>query len=545
MPFATNGVLQHVVLAGSERSLLPGSQSAGPADPNEAITVTVHLRSRASPGDLDQAFRELGKQPLEQRRYLTHAELEAQFGAHSIDMDRVEEFAHHFNLVVLERHTNKQTLILGGRIVDFRNAFKVTLNRYHSHVGEFRGRTGPVYIPKQLEGIVVGVFGLDNRPKRRTKHHQRPLVFDATLAASAAQLPDNVLSGADFAKRYNFPGASNGTLLDGTGQTVGIVELGGGFLNSDLAAYFQQLTLPTPSVVTVSVDHGQNRPTPGNNSPDGEVMLDIEVLGAVVPGARQVVYFASNTNQGLFDAISAAILDEARQPSVVSVSWGGLEDGETQQSITAMNTLLQKAALLGVTVCVASGDHGSIDIAPSDAGFEQNRGALHVDSPACFEGVLACGGTMVTPQGEVAWNEGAGWAGGGGVSTKIPRPTYQDNANVPGVPGSGFQGRGVPDVSASATHYFVRVRGQFSMSGGTSAVAPLWAGLVARLNQAKGKRVGFLNPILYANPTAFTDITVGNNDITGNAPLLYAASKGWDPVTGLGVPDGTAILNAL
>jgi kumamolisin len=273
-------------------------------------------------------------------------------------------------------------------------------------------------------------------------------------------------------------------------------------------------------------------------------MLDIEVAGAVAPAARLVVYFAPNTDAGFLDAISQAAMDTVNKPSILSISWGGPESSWTAQSLQSFNSALQSAAAVGVTVCIASGDNGSDD--------GVGDGKDHVDFPASSPYALACGGTKLTISGsaissEVVWNEQASNEGatGGGVSGTFPLPTYQANANVPVSKNpSGFKGRGVPDVAGDAdpsTGYQVQADGQSFAVGGTSAVAPLWAGLIALFNQSEGKSLGYLNPALYQNGEsggAFRDITSGNN---GD----FKAAKGWDACTGWGSPNGAALLAAL
>jgi kumamolisin len=328
--------------------------------------------------------------------------------------------------------------------------------------------------------------------------------------------------------------------LDGTGETIGIIELGGGYVTSDLTAYFGALGVKTPVLSSVSVDGGANQPGVDNDS-DGEVMLDIEVAGAVAPAASIVVYFAPNTDQGFHDAITTAVHDTTNKPSVISISWGGPEDSWTDQAQSAMLAAVTDAAGVGVTVTAAAGDDGATD-GVSD-------GKLHVDLPASLPPVLGCGGTRLnTANGaitsEVVWNELAQNEGatGGGVSRIFARPAYQNSAGVPVHPETKFAGRGVPDVSGDAdpvTGYLVRVDGKNTVIGGTSAVAPLWAGLIAIMNQKLGRPVGFVNPIMYTiGSSAFRDITSGNND-------GYSAGKSWDACTGFGSPNGVALAKAL
>jgi kumamolisin len=285
----------------------------------------------------------------------------------------------------------------------------------------------------------------------------------------------------------------------------------------------------------VSVDGGANAPTNPSGA-DGEVALDIEVAGAIAPGAKIAVYFATNTDQGFVDAITTAVHDTTNNPSVISISWGGPESGWPQSSLTAMDDACQSAGAIGVTITVASGDNGSSDGASGN----------NVDFPASSPYVLGCGGTKLTGSGtkitsEVVWDDGSqGGATGGGVSVDFPLPDWQAKAGVP-KSSSSSGGRGVPDVAGDAspeTGYNILVDGQQEVVGGTSAVAPLWAGLIALINQQRGKPAGFVNPSLYAAPTAFHDITSGNNG-------AFSAGPGWDACTGLGSPDGAKIAAAL
>jgi len=334
-----------------------------------------------------------------------------------------------------------------------------------------------------------------------------------------------------LASLYNFPDST------GQGECIAIIELGGGYRPADINAYFSELNIAPPNVAAISVDQGQNQPTGDQNGPDGEVMLDIEVAGAVAPGANIAVYFAPNTDAGFLDAISTALHDTTNKPTIISISWGGPESSWTEQSMTAFDQAFQAAVAMGITVCVASGDNGSSD--------GVNDGANHVDFPASSPNVLACGGTslqaangMITS--ETIWNDGAnGGAGGGGVSGFFALPSWQEGLNTINSDGAvmPLQGRGVPDVSADAdpeTGYDVRVDGNDTVIGGTSAVAPLWAGLIARINSIKGSPVGYINPQLYNNPAALNDITEGDNG-------SFSAATGWDACSGLGSPNGQRV----
>ena len=509
---------KRTALPGSEKRPMPSAQAIGSIPPDDQIRVTVFLR-RKSPDPVPI--------PAPGQPHMSREQFGQEHGARPEDMALVERFAHEYQLTIIDASASKRRVVLSGTAANMTKAFGTELQRYKIETTgrTFRGRTGTISIPAELEGAVVAVVGLDDRPVAKPHFRKKPQAAGSFTPPQVAAL-------------YNYPKG-----VTGTGQTVAIIELGGGYNTSDLQTYFKSLGVPEPNVTAVSVDGGTNAP---GGSADDEVMLDIEVVGAIAPGANIAAYFAPNTDQGFLDAITDAVHDTTRKPSVVSISWGGPEDTWTQQSLTAMNNALQDAATLGVTVTAAAGDDGSTD--------GQTDGKLHVDFPASSPFALACGGTKLVGSGtnitsETVWNETANNEGatGGGVSIQFPLPSYQAKAGVPAQPQTKFVGRGVPDVAGNAdptTGYQVRVNGQNQVVGGTSAVAPLWAALAAIMNEQLGKNAGFLNPTLYSlGENDFHDITSGNND---NAKLgYYSAKAGWDACTGLGSPNGTALLNAL
>ncbi len=441
--------------------------------------------------------------------------------ADAADADAVHAFARDHALDVVLDEPWRRTIRLRGSIQKLQEAFGVELGYFTSpDSAQVAGCRGEPRVPASLQSRVIAVLGMDQRPVAMPR-------FRRPQAQPAA-----TYTPVQLGEAYAFPAHT-----DGGGQTVAIIELGGGYDQQDLTTYFQKLGLQSPDVSVVSVDGGSN--TPGSSA-DGEVMLDIEVVGALAPAARIVVYFAPNTDQGFHDAVSQAAHDSSNAPSIISISWGGPEDSWSNQARTAMNAALEDAATLGVTVTAACGDNGS--------GDGVSDGQPHVDFPSSSPYALACGGTRLetaggTPSSEVVWNELAAGDGatGGGVSNTFALPAYQQQSGVPAAP-NGSKGRGVPDVSGNAdplTGYQVRVDGRDEVIGGTSAVAPLWAALIARLNQALGQHIGNPHAAFYqAAPAVFRDITSGNN---GD----YSARAGWDACTGLGSPDGTALLKAL
>jgi kumamolisin len=515
-----------VGLPGSERRPLTGSRVSGRADPEESILVTVVLRPRGPARELS-LVRRLGSSLPSERSYPKRPEFARAFGSTRADLARVRDFARENSLRVVEASQAKRTVVLSGTVGQFSSAFKVSLSRYiHPQRGQYRGRVGAVYLPPDLAPKVRAVLGLDNRPQARTHFRIRP-----AAAAGTSYTPIQV------GELYDFPSAQ-----DGSGQTIGIVELGGGYSPDDLQTYFSDLGIPPPSVTSVSVDGASNAPTGDPNGPDAEVLLDIEVAGAVAPKAQALVYFAPNTDAGFVDAVNSALHGPQGKPSVISISWGSAESEWTSQGIQALDQAFQDAAALGVTVFAASGDQGSSD------GVDD--GLAHVDYPASSQYVTGCGGTRLTASGDeivsqVVWDDlPSGGATGGGVSDVFPLPSWQEGEGVPPSANPGGRiGRGVPDVSGDAdpqTGYSVFVDGQKITVGGTSAVAPLWTGLFALINQGLGKPAGYVNPLLYAKGSQ-----VGFDDVVSGTNGAYSAGPGWSACTGWGSPVGAELLTLL
>jgi len=500
-----------VPLKGSERVLLAGSRAIGPTDPHQLIEISVILKHRQN---LSTA-RASGK-------FMTHNEFAAQCGADPTHVEKLRQFAKDNNLQMLERGDEvlRRTITLAGTAAAMEKAFAIELIDYDHPDGSYRGRTGAIHIPADCAAIIQGVFGLDDR--QVAKPHFR---YRTTSRAFGTRASNTSYYPREIARLYNFPQD-----VDGANQVIGLIELGGGYRPADIHQYFTNQGMPVPNVRTASVDQAKNRPTTANSA-DGEVVLDIQVAGSVASAATIVTYFAPNTTRGFQDALSMAVHDQLRHPQVISISWGGPEANWTTQSMQNFDEVAQEAGLLGITVIAASGDNGSSD------GLMD--GQNHVDFPASSPHVFAVGGTrLVSAQGtittEAVWNDGInGGASGGGYSAVFARPNWQ--ANDVSLPG-----RGVPDAAGNAdpeTGYNVLVDGQSEVIGGTSAVAPLWAGLICLCNQKLQTRLGFINPTLFSvNQTScFRDITQGSNG-------AYNASPGWDAVTGLGSPMGVQLL---
>jgi kumamolisin len=365
---------------------------------------------------------------------------------------------------------------------------------------------------------VVSILGLDTYPMMMPQ-------ISPHAGSFSYQVPD-------IMKHYKFPAQD----LVGENVTVGIIQLGGGYVEGDLTRFlsslvpsYPQYEAAVPSVTAVSVDNGFNNPSDPYLAANYEVNMDLQIVLACVPKAKIRVYFAPNTSTSFFNAIYRAVSEGC---NIVSISWGAPEAVFVHREL--YNNLFQAASAAGTTIVVASGDYGSNDnLAPP--------GSINVDFPAASPWVVACGGTtFLGPANPVesVWSSSNGMASGGGISKYFDKPSYQDGvASLKSV-----TKRGVPDVAGSADPtfgYIIFVNGQETVLGGTSAVSPLFSGLLAQISSKSGKKYGLVNPSLYASAaTSFTDIVSGNNG-------FYQASAGWDACTGLGTPIGINLANDL
>jgi kumamolisin len=532
----------HQELPGSERAAAPGAEYVGAVDPDEQVELTLVLRRR---GELAESVVHAG--------VLTSAELAQSYGADPADVDRVRAVITSAGAEVLAVDLASRRIRVGGALSVWMQLFGAELTRVRStdptsgQPVEHRHRAGTLSVPDALAGVVVAVLGLDDRPQSRAHLRFATRTTRTTPAApagpAAAAAPTSY-TPLQLATTYAMPADT-----DGTGQRIAIIELGGGFGAADLATYFGGLQLATPSVTAVSVDGANNEPDQDPSGADGEVLLDIEVAGAIAPKATILVYFAPNTDAGFLDAIATAS-HTSPAPTAMSISWGQSEDSWTAQARTSMDDAFADAAALGITVTAAAGDNGSGDGVSTSTKITK----AHVDFPASSPHVLACGGTSLTVNqstgavtSETVWNDGtSGGATGGGVSDTFALPSWQAAVGVP-ARHRGGTGRGVPDVAGDAdpeTGYSVYIDGQTEVIGGTSAVAPLWAALVCRLAQSLGAPLGLLQPRIYQGAKKGQP-TAGLRDITKGSNGAYKAGPGWDACTGLGVPDGTALLALL
>jgi kumamolisin len=532
----------HTVLPGSKRGKDPDATLIGEVEPKETITVTIGLKGPKLPN----ADEYVGQT-------LTPAEFSQKFAANKGDADTVTKALKKFGLKVEEVSLENRSMRVSGTAAAMEAAFHPNMVVMRTaRQGEYRGRQGSLMVPTEVKGLITGIFGLD---ERRMAHRKSSPMG----AAHAGGLQP--LTPADLEQRYNFPPG------DAAGQAIAIAEFGGGYFAEDTAAYSSKFGRPVPTVQAIPVDApaftlqqilalpaAQRREQLGDS---GEVMMDVQVIAGLCPKAAISVYFSTFDQRGWVDLLNKVI---TAKPVALSVSWGLAEDDGSWSSnaITAINDRLNALRLLGVTTCISSGDDGS-----GDQGVDNNG---HIDFPSSSPHVLSVGGTMLVRSGttvkEVTWFEapgqraGGGGSTGGGVSVVFPRPSYQ-NVSVTSINAGSIDGRVNPDVAALAgpPFYDLILVGKPAPNGGTSASAPLWAALIARINAKlpAAKQQRFLTPLLYqkgangqpVGKVASRDITSGQNASSPNPGRGYKAAAGFDAVTGWGVPDGVKLLNAL
>lgn len=536
-----------VELPDTKSDPLPGSslRPEGP-DLGETITVTIVVRSQADDETTEKEFGELAQMLPHERPSLSHDDFVRRYGSAEADLAAVQAFAAGQGLTVVEVSADRCAVEVSGSLAAFSRVCGLNFVTFDSAAGPHRSHDGPIRIPQDLRGIIEDVIGFDDRPVLR------PSVAFSGPSKLTHTDPRTI---ADF---YQFPPDATGA-----GQCIGVLEFGGGFYQSDLETYFRLRGLSVPRITLVELEGQSNRPAdpatvldcaeyygnlpPGSGNPcacnpnspaypgTAECSMDLQLLGTLVPDALLAVYMAPGTARGLYSAFSRAIADQQLAPSVINCSWGWCENQTSRQSMLSIDRLLRRAALKGVTVCASSGDFGN-------GAFLCGKPAGHF--PATSPHVLACGGSSVPPDlsRETTWYEIMGkvtLSGGGGFSQVFPLPEWQKTAGV----GSGQTGRGFPDVAARAdvhTGYDVVITGLDIPLGGTSAAAPMWAALAARINQILGRPIGFFTSLLYTKPFASATRKITRS---GGGPCVPL--PGWDCCTGLGSPVGAGLLAAL
>ena len=533
-----------VILASSTVTIPSNALSVSPLDGNIELTANIAVRRSANPDGLtlkDYADRVIAGShpPLDRNTFNDH------FSSLDEEIELVIAFAQEHNLTIVDSHAPGAYVKVSGIAHDFNRAFGITLQSVTDSERKYVSYNGSINIPLALESIIEHVTGLDQSIK-----FNRFYTTPGRHISPSYPYPQ-AITPLQAAQAYNIPPNS------GAGQVIGIVELGGGYTQSNLDRSFGLINTVAPTIIPILTDRtASNNPAGGEGTYNIEVVGDIYVAGAAAPQATIAVYFADNN---LVDSITSATLSTATiTPNVISISYGAPEDqiGNYPQFL---EPLFQAAATLGITVIASSGDSGVY----GPGGTNQ----YVVTYPASSPYVLSVGGTalQLTSGGaigfETAWNgvTGIGGASGGGMSKLFGVPTWQTGLtytlNTPSGTAIPLTGRGVPDVSANAdpnTGYSYYVQSTSSNNtlvtvGGTSLAAPMWAGAIASLNSLFKTPLGFVNPLLYQDLGILNDVTVGNNNIQFNNDGVYTggyeATAGWDAVTGLGTPNVIAMYN--
>jgi len=537
-PPVTKPLVKQSLLKQPPDAILSGRHPA----PNQKVVAVFMVRHIVPPGKSAAELEAMALELPAKRHYLKAAEAAKAFSADPADIDRVASFLRGRGFKILGADPKASHVVIEGKVAQYEKTFGIAFVIYNHPKGAYRSYKGRLRLPAAVKRLVTGIIGLDNRSMARP--HQ---LFPA--------FPEQPQAATKVAGIYKFPRTS------AAGECIGIVTLGGGIYRSDIKEYFQQRGLPQPKVDLIFADGVKNQPAkrsdlkkyldvfrkavetgvpPTTSFPSDlqeqiewtiETTMDIELAGTFAPGARIAVYFGNNTDDGKVHALANAVTDSKRNPSVIACSWGEAETDSTTTSLNAMTDLFVQAGLSGITLCISTGDAGSPASTP-------------INFPASSPLVLACGGTSLSLGGskETVWFEPIGplvLASSGGFSGIFPLPAWQTAAAAP----DGGAGRGVPDVAAKAdlqTGYSVRIAGVDAAMGGTSAAAPAWAGLIARINRKMQTRAGYLTALLYGS-----GFRQAMRDVVKGGTQSFNARVGWDACTGWGSPVGVNLLKAL
>jgi kumamolisin len=497
---------RRVPIPGTERQIWPGSHRTESLTADRDVLLTAWLRSKAG-GDLDAAHaRALGGTPPPARTYADRSTLARQTGADPADVELLRRYCEVFGLKILD--SRWRSVCISGPIEGLIQAFGATVAIFEdASRRRFRHRSDSLHVPPDIAAVVRGIFGLHQWPRSRKlgslQRHVQPLY------------------ARDVAARYRFPDA------DACGQTIGVVQLRGIFKPSDFDQCMNAQGRASGHPIVKRVDDAAVAHELATTK-DLEAALDVQIIGSLAPGARIVVYEAPDDERGFLDAVRAAVFDEDHAPSVLSISYGWPEHLWTPVALNILDELFTAAALVGMSVFCSSGDNGA------ELDYD---GTPHVLAPASSPFAVGCGATILANEGaqEQAWEKT-----GGGFSERFELPQWQDVARPSASHYGTPAGRGVPDVAAQQfPGYYVVMDGVELAMGGTSAIAPLWSALTARINQRLRVQSGFFLPILYKKSgELFGDVTAGSNG-------PFQACAGWNPCTGLGTPNGSAIEEAL
>ena len=488
--------------------------------------------------------------PLDPRfgQFLTPEQFAARYSPTPEEYARVIAYAQAMGLTVTATHANRTLLEVAAPAGQVNRAFGLHLLTYSQMDGHtFFAPDAEPQIPAALSGLVSGVIGLSNASVRTP--HLREKTWDALTPAldpfaaghETGSGPGGGLTPSDIKTAYNLSGVSQ----NGSGQTLALFELDG-YTASDISAYESAYGLPAVPLQNVLVD-GYNGAA---GSGAAEVTLDIELMTALAPGAAKIlVYEAPNSDAGVVAAYNKIATDNTAK--AVSTSWGEAENSASASTRNSENTAFQQMAAQGQSIYAAAGDSGADD----------NGSSLSVDDPASQPYMVGVGGTSLTTNGaggayksETTWNGGSAskGAGGGGISTVWTIPSYQSSLAGSAASKGSTSHRNVPDVSLDAdpnTGYAIYFQGAWTIYGGTSCAAPLWAAFTALVNQARGaagsSTLGFANTPLYQLAATSAYANDFHDIADGSTNLYYPAVTGYDDATGLGTFNGASLLAGL
>ncbi len=519
--------------------------------PDQDHTIAYQLKNQSSDAVIHQLASAINAQHPSKRKYLTPEVFLKQHGPSEESREKVCAWARNNGLEVKHDGTDGNLIHVRGRLNRFMDLHRVELEQYEYNGHHFMGHRQTVSVPIEVADAIAGVHGLNDAEFAFKRENPHPMEMETETEKSWTNVTAPVM-----AQLYNFPSG------DGNGQKIAIYETSLNMTPSNITTYFNVVLKVAEPTIKYRYNNQFTQPTAGNDS--GEAMLDIEVAAAAAGGAEFcMIAHSKGMYAGLYDAIYNYKAD------VISISYGWPEYTVMGTSFAnAMKTLTNAAAALGITICVASGDSGA-----AGSGEWTSTRVNNVAFPGSLPTVLACGGTYSEITGDVAspvLNGNAVWnnnnstkvrgATGGGVSLVYTAPAWQKQATLPATvnadPVIHGQGRCLPDVAANGdpgSGYYIYYNNAFHVTGGTSAAAPLWAALMAILNQNLGYNLGFVNQLFYdlqiqSSSPPFHQVSDGNN---GNSyqdkPAVYYARKNenYNACCGLGVPDGKALLSGI
>ncbi|MBA8930353.1 kumamolisin [Kutzneria viridogrisea] len=528
-----------VALANSSAPGLQYATKTGSVQQDKQVQVAVSLKLR-NESDLD-AFLSRVNDPhsADYRHYLSPDQFAARYAPTQAQVDQVRAYLASKGLTVTGVSGNRMAVDAKGSASVVQQAFGTNLSTYHDNElnRDFTANDSAPSVDSAVSALISGVSGLNNHYQRHSSAQKL-----ASAAPHSGSGPAGGYTAQELRTGYGVDKLT-GAGIDGKGQSIAMLEFSH-FSQSNISKYDQQYGTgsPTPTVVKVS---GGDNDTAGDGV--GEVELDIEVAHAIAPKADVAVYEAPNSDQGEIDMWNKFVSDNV---SVVSSSWGLCELDDTPATEDAVDKAAKQGAAQGQTFLSAAGDSGAYDCYHHSGTQSPNASKLAVDFPGSDPYVTSVGGTTLNEgsggsySSETVWNEGSSkWSGGGGVSSKFARPSWQTGS---GVDTSAL--RQVPDVSANAQNYSIYTGGSWANYGGTSAATPLWASFLTLVNQkalAAGKsKVGQVNATLYqlgsgsSYSSLFHDITSGDN-------LYYKAAANFDKASGWGSPIADPLATAL